>query len=414
MKSIYGGLIVMALLVLQSSACKKTSQGDQQKLQEAIDNTRLDLEKSLGNDVPSLSVLIETPNGSYFTTSVGKNGKTITENTNFRFASNTKNFTATAILNMMQDGWLNIDDKITAIMPGSNIPYVPDMADWNFPHKNEITIKELLQHNAGVYDLTNDATQLSFNGDTYADHILETTVNHQFTTTEYISVLTANNLTYGPPNTVYHYSNTGYSILGEIISRIYTFHVGADKTYADYMYDKITGPKAKVPLDIHFVQLATDQQLPEPYVTGMIRLPDSLSITDRENASGHVAEGNGIGTMHDLNKYIRTLMKGKNVLTQQSVALMQTAKGLAPPPAGGNHDYALGCFHMPGLGYGHNGATEGYLSLMLYDPETDVSVIVMLPYWDFTNMASTENSSFAQCLDALQKAGMAAKTALGY
>lgn len=401
-------LVTLGWMALHVMACsKKKDSNFQSKLDLAIEQERQSLEKALGADVPSLSILIESPKGRYFTSSTGKNGKAITEFTNFRFASNTKNFTSTAILNMMQDGWLNLDDKITANIPNSNIPYVPDNAQWDFPHKNEITIKELLQHNAGVYDLTNDITQYQINGNTYAENMLEIQPDHQFTTTEYIGVLTQQNLTYGVPNSVYHYSNTGYSILGEIISRVYSYHMSQAKTYADYMYDKITGPTSPLPLNVHFIENATDQQLPSPYTTGMIHYTSHTEVTDKENASGHVAEGNGVGNMSDLNQYIRSLMKGRNVLKAESIDLMKNSIGPATKPE--NNNYALGCFHLDNLGYGHNGATAGYLSLMVYDPDTDVSVIVLLPYWNLSG-----DETFTKCLYALNNAGLSARTALGY
>jgi D-alanyl-D-alanine carboxypeptidase len=401
-------LLALSWMTIQGAAsCSKSGSANQSKLDVAIEQERQSLEKALGNDIPSLSVLIETPDGKYFTSSAGKNGKAITEFTNFRFASNTKNFTAAAILNMLQNGWLSLNDKITANIPGSNIPYVPDNAQWNFPHKNEISIKQLLQHNAGIYDLTNDTSQYHINGATYTDYLLTTQPNHQFTTTEYVSVLTQHNLTYGLPNTVYHYSNTGYSILGEIIGRIYSFHEGKARTYADYVHNKITGATAKVPLAVRFIEDANDQQLPLPYVTGMIRTATNTEITDKENASGNIAEGNGIGCMADLNLYVRSLMKGENVLGSVYVKTMQTTIGPATKPE--NNNYALGCFYLKNLGYGHNGATTGYLSLMVYDPATDISVIVLLPCWDLSGPGT-----FEKCLHALNNAGLAARTALGY
>ena len=397
-------LVVATLL----AACNK--EGDetheQQQLDAAITTLRMNLEKELGHDVPSISVLVQSPKGAFFTSSAGKNGQAITENTYFRFASNTKNFTATAILKMMQDGWLHIDDKIIDLIPTTSETYVPNSPEWAIPHKNEITIKQLLQHNAGVYDVSNDPVP-GFGGLPYVEYMLENAPLHQFTATELVNQVTINNLSYGAPDQVYHYSNTGYTILGEIIARVYSARSGQTKTYADYLKDQIHGPASKVPLNLYFVENASDQQLPSPYITGMIQYPTNTVITDKINASPHAAEGNGVGTMALLNRYIRTLMKGENVLTTASVTLMQKEEGAANTP---QTHYALGCSHHPILGYGHNGATEGYLSTMMYDPVTDVSVIVVIPYWDLTDGSTSLN----KCLQALVKAGIAGREALGY
>lgn len=402
-------LCLSAIIVLTvTSSCndRVNENSDQQKLDNAISTLRTNLEIELGHDVPSISILLETPKGTFFTSSPGRNGKAITEDTYFRFASNTKNFTAAAILNMMQDGWLNIDDKIIDNIPGTTQSYVPNTPEWTILHKDEITIKELLQHNAGVFDVSNDPVP-GCGGLPFVQYMLNNSPNHQFSSTELVNQVTINNLTYGAPNTVYHYSNTGYTMLGEIIARVYTARSGQPKTYGDYLKDKIYGPSTKVPLNLYFVDQATDQQLPSPYITGMIQEPTKTTITDQINASPHVAEGNGVGTMAQLNRYIRTMMKAENVLTKNTVMMMQKDKGVANPP---QTEYGLGCSHNAILGYGHNGATEGYLSTMMYDPKTDISVVVVIPYWDLTD----GNNSLGKCLQSLVNAGISGRQSIGY
>ncbi|MBD2757260.1 hypothetical protein [Spirosoma validum] len=64
------------------------------KVQEAVDKVRADLENSLGNKVPSLNVLIQTPTEKIFVSSVPSGTTPVIESANFRFASNTKHFTA--------------------------------------------------------------------------------------------------------------------------------------------------------------------------------------------------------------------------------------------------------------------------------------------------------------------------------
>jgi D-alanyl-D-alanine carboxypeptidase len=105
-----------------------------------------------------------------------------------------------------------------------------------------------------------------------------------------------------------------------------------------------------------------------------------------------------------LSDYIRTLMKGQNVLYASSAELMRTSKG--PATTSG---YALGCSDFTGIGYGHNGATEGYLSLMAYDPKSDVSVVVLFPFWDVRS-----DEKFTRCLNTLNTTAIEAKRTLGY
>lgn len=400
-------ILLMAAIACLAFSCNKKSKSDPthtEKVQTAVDGVRKDLSEALGMDYPSISVLIQTPAEKIFVSSSAAGAPAVTADTRFRFASNTKNFTGAAILKMHQDGWLDYEAKITDTIPSTSQTYVPATPEWAFPYYDQITIKQLLQHAAGVFDIDNDAVP-GYGGQTYTEYILNTDPGHQFSTDEMVGVLTSKNLSYFAPGTGYHYSNTGYSILAKIISRVYSSKSGTVKTYSDYMKDFIVGPNAPVPLSsVNFPILASDITLPDPHIKGTVLEPSGTTIYDEANMSAQPGEGNGYGTMNDLNTYIRTLMKGENVLTPATVALMQHDVSTA------NAEYGLGCTHRPNLGYGHNGARIGYLSTMLYDPATDVSVVVLLPLWDLRN----GNESFLHCFNALTDAGYAARAALGF
>jgi D-alanyl-D-alanine carboxypeptidase len=399
---------ILLTLNLFFSCKESTTVGSQstyyEQVMHAVDSVRVSLESQINRTVPSLNLLIHTPTEYIFVSTVHSGISPITKDTYFRFASNTKNFTSTAILNMQEDGWLDINALITDNIPGSNIPYTPITPEWNIPNKNSITIKQLLQHSAGVFDVDND-TVPGCGGMSYVEYRLTLDPMHQFTSTELVEQVTINNLYYFFPGTNHHYSNTGYTILGEIAARVYSFRSGSTKTLSDYLSEYVTGGSTPVPLDVHFPNLATQNQLPSPYVSGTIidRNGNTIIITEH-NMSAHVAEGNGYGTMSELDKYIRTLMKGYNVLTPGSVDLMKNQ--LSP----GDTTYALGCIKVTNLGYGHNGAIYGYLSYMLYDPAYDASVIIMMPFWD----ESGGFQSFATCMRTLLNAGYAARKILGY
>lgn len=376
----------------------------QQKVQAAVDKIRKDLSDSLGFPFPSLNVLIQTPAEKIFVSSVSESKNKVTADTYFRFASNTKNFTATAILNMYEDGWLDYKAKITDIIPGSKaIPYTPNTEDWDIPYKNEITIEQLLQHSAGVFDVDNDPVP-GYDGLSYTEYTQKLDPTHQFTTREMVRVVKDKNLVYFRPGMAHHYSNTGYSMLAEIIKRVYSSRSGKDKTYADYLEDFVVGDYTPVPMKVHFPVLATDDAMPDPHIISTVLSPDGAERFDKYNMSAQVGEGNGYGTMSQLNIHIRTLMKGQNVLKPATVELMK--KDLSP----GDLRYALGCTLTPNLGYGHNGARIGYLSLMAYDPDYDVSVVAMIPLFDLRN----GNESFIKCYTSIYDAGYAARAALGF
>ena len=396
-------LLIMALLVL-NSGCEKNdvsyAEETQLKMDAIADSVRQSVEAKIGKVVPTLNIFIQTPKGSWFSSSAGEGYQPLTSDTYFRFASNTKTFTSTAILNMHEDGWLNINDLITDHIPGSNLPYVPASAAWSIPHKGEITIKMLLQHSAGVYDVDNDPVP-GFDGQSFTDFTSSTDPNHQFTAEEMVEQAALHQLSYFAPGTGHHYSNTGYVILSEIAGRVYSFHAGSQKHLSDYLYDKITGPAAVIPIDAHFPYLATDLEMPSPYSCGHLLIePDNTITLCGFNMSGQVGEGNGYASMKSLNTFIRSLIKGQNVLTPSTVQQLTTS--WSP----GNDAYALGCLYLRNLGYGHNGARIGNLSLMSYDPETDVSVICYISAWEIPDIMLT--------LQSIYDLAYAARTALGY
>ncbi|HLL44671.1 MAG TPA: serine hydrolase domain-containing protein [Segetibacter sp.] len=400
-------VLLLCVMCVGMSSCKKNHhprEDNKQKIQVAVDKIRKNLSDSLGISFPSLSLLIQTRNEKIFVSSRGESGQVVTPDTYYRFASNTKNFTSTAILNMWEDGWLDYKAKITDMIPGSKLTYVPSTADWDFPYKEKITIELLMQHAAGVFDVDNDPVR-GYNGLSYTQAIQKANPRHQFTTSEMVKVLKEKNLSYFKPGEGYHYSNTGYSILAEIIKRVYTEKAGSDKTYADYMEDYLVGDYTPVPLKtIHFPVLATDIAMPDPHLISTILTPQGPQRYDNFNMTAQIGEGNGYGTMEELNKYIRTLMRGENVLKPATIKLMQKDVSTANPT------YGLGCSYMKNIGYGHRGARLGFLNLMAYDPNYDVSVIVMIPLYDERNLPA----SFMTCFNSLSEAAYAAREVLGY
>lgn len=403
MKS-YSRKFYIFLLLISISVNVNSQVTKQERIQNAIDSVRMKYEKAIKRTIPSLSILIHTPEDYIFVSSVASGIAPLTKDTYFRFASNTKNFTSASILHMQQNGWLNIKDKIIYNIPGSNLLYVPTTPEFAIPYKDEITIEQLLQHSAGVYDVDNDPVP-GFDGYSYTDYMDFHYPDHEFTLSELVHQAAKNNLSYFPPGKGYHYSNTGYTILSEIIERVYSVKSGSEKKYEDYLKDFIIGSTAPVPLGVSFPYKTTDLYLPDPNVPGNLWAPDSSVVFTKVNMSSHVGEGNGYGTFAELDKYVRAIMKGESVLNAASIELMQKTV------SDSNKTYALGCFYIEDLGYGHNGCIKGYLSLMMYDPLTDVSVIVMIPVNDYS---LPHEQGLVEGIKALVNAGFTARMRLGF
>lgn len=132
-----------------------------------------------------------------------------TPNTIYQIGSTTKEFTAAVVLKLIENHQLSLDDKL------SN--YFPD-----FARGNEITIKHLLTHTSGIYEILRDP--LAFNGGT------------QPRSKEQMLSFFMNKPLDFDPGTQYSYCNSGYMLLGLIIEKV------TGKPYEQVVKDFILKP----------------------------------------------------------------------------------------------------------------------------------------------------------------------------
>ncbi len=111
-----------------------------------------------------------------------------TPETIYNIGSITKQFTATCVMLLQQDGKLNVDDKLAKYLP-------------QFPWSKEVTIRELLNHTSGVPDY------------------LEIVDNNSLTIPKIVAALEKTKLQF-PPGSKYQYSNSNYIVAGVLVSKV--------------------------------------------------------------------------------------------------------------------------------------------------------------------------------------------------
>jgi D-alanyl-D-alanine carboxypeptidase len=342
-----------------------------------------------------MCVYLETPSGNYFASSGMQEG--VGRNTRFRIASNTKTFTSAAIMLLDQQGKLHIDDTIGSIIPDQEVPYVPDTSRYDIPNKASITIRQLLSHTAGVFDVTNEyipeACPVPYAGQNYPEYVLATDSGHQFSPDELVGVDADCQLSYFSPGADYHYSNQGYSILATIIERV------SGMPYDQFVLRNLIIPNGLTSTSVPM--RGDDQAIPSPFNPGYLYEDGVMTDVTQSNMSMNIAEGNIISSPSDLARWVRRLIRGEAGPNSASVAAMKEGT----PQSGGF--YGLGVISLVGLGYGHNGAHAGYLSLMVYDPAADVTTILYFNVWDVANMATDQAR-------LLINAAQDARAAVGY
>jgi len=137
----------------------------------------------------------------------------INENTSLHIASISKTFTAMAVLKLMQDGELNLEDE-----------YSKYFTTFNYPG---VTIRCLLNHRSGLPNYTYFMDNMGWDKSRFVTN--EDVLNFLITRkTELVDILS--------PNTHFSYCNTNYALLALLIEKI------TGKKYADYLSETFFTP----------------------------------------------------------------------------------------------------------------------------------------------------------------------------
>ena len=131
--------------------------------------------------------------------------------TNYRLASITKQFTAAAILLLVQDGRLRLDDPLREWLPS-----LPATAD-------RVTIRHLLTHSSGVPD--------------YED-LMQAETTGQLHDADVLALLEQHPGSYFAPGTGYRYSNSGYALLALVVER------ASRQSFQSFLHQRIFAPLA--------------------------------------------------------------------------------------------------------------------------------------------------------------------------
>jgi CubicO group peptidase (beta-lactamase class C family) len=253
----------------------------------------------------------------------------------YQIASLTKQFTAVAILQLVEQGRIVLDDPVTKFFPQAP-------ALWN-----EITVHHLLTHTSGLRDVEElSATEITLG------------LQHPQNVDEVIAGLKEVAL-WSTPGSQFKYGSTGYRLLAGIIEQV------TGLRSEEYFQLHIFSPLG---LESTFDCHGRYDELAQGYrITG-----GSLEPVLTYDLSRIVGPSGLCSTAADLIKWQEALVTGQ-LISAESYQRMITPTTLTdgtPIPYG----YGLG------LGEGavaHGGATAGFRSWMAYYPEHDLTLVVL-------------------------------------
>ncbi|MBX3086215.1 MAG: serine hydrolase [Anaerolineae bacterium] len=315
---------------------------------------------------PAGALLVRTKDWQYakakgFTMQGGSDK--VTPEMAFQIGSNTKMMTSTIILQLHEEGQLNIDDLMSK--------YLPDIAA-RIPNGDKVTIRHLLSHRSGIWDFVDGSrpkpgeTEKPKDGLFYVALDDERLFTRDYTPEELIDFAVKNGKPEFAPGSVneegkpnFAYCNTGYVLLGMII-------------------EKVTGQKAEAAFRTRiFDPLGMTQSYLETSVPKKGATPqgylDGRDVTNF-NLSMAWTAGSVIATPSDMATFITALLTGKLFKNPATLALMESDPTINAPTGG---DYALGLqdkAHGGGL-WGHGGQTLAFESDVAYDVETGMAIV---------------------------------------
>ena len=181
---------------------------------------------------------------------------------------------------------------------GTELSYLPETAEYDIPFKDQITIWQLLNHTAGVFDVVN-----SDEGTLFIDSLFSVDPNYTITIDIMTSFIAQKQYYQFEPGAAWNYSNSGYQLLAKIIERV------SGKTYSEFLTEEFV-----IPLELNetsFPYEGTEQTLPEPYLDSYLWLIDQQIPMTTENMSKNIGEGNMISSVNQVSLLDGLMFKAK-------------------------------------------------------------------------------------------------------
>ncbi len=299
----------------------------------------------------------------------------MTAQTKFRMASHSKLFTATAVMQLREQGKLHLDDPVAKYLPWFAVtPTGPD--------DSPITIEELLTHDSG---LPREA----------GDHW----TTFDFPTREQLKALMPKRQAAFAPETRWKYSNLAYTLAGLVVEAV------SGETWADYVTRHIFQP-------LGMTNSSVDED-----VTGLAtgygrRMPDGTrQVMPFVDARGMAPATGLTSTVEDMARFVSAqFRKGRagedRILSAASLREMHRVRMMENNWTRGNAIGFSVTRNRDKVYVGHGGSYPGYITQTMIDLNGKVGVIVLTNAQDgdasgiATQLMNTVGAAVARAADA--------------
>ncbi len=268
-----------------------------------------------------------------------ENAVAVTPATVFRIGSVTKQFTSSAIMQLVEKGKLSLDDTLGAMLPGAP------------PRWRGVTLRQLLNHTSGIPSYTDlgPKWQRRWREDMLPDTII---------------AMTAGDSMWFAPGAKWRYDNSGYVLLGMILER------ATGRPYARYLDETFFKP-----LGLSGTMYCYTRTIITHRAQGYDRLGKLFMNADYLSMTQPYAAGSLCSTTGDLVRWTDALHSGK-VVSAASFAQMTTPTGAAAPSHYGFGLQIDSLERHPRIS--HGGGIHGFVSMVARYPNDSLTVVVLV------------------------------------
>lgn len=265
----------------------------------------------------------------------------IATNTVFRIASITKQFTTVALMRLVEQDKLSVDDPLTRFFP-------------DYPtNGQQITVHHLLTHTSGIFSYTDDPEfglkKMRF--DRTPEQLLQ-----EFSRVPFDFA----------PGTDYHYNNSAYILLGLIIEQV------SGMSYADYLHREIFQPLGMT----QSCYLHNEPIVPHRASGYVPARNDTFENMGFLSMTQPYAAGAIGSTVIDLARWDKALDENK-LISAATLRKMQTSATLNDgTPTGYGYGWFVDGFFGHRVVF-HPGGITGFSTIMVKFPEDEMTIIVL-------------------------------------
>lgn len=351
------GIIVVAFLM--STSILAQDYFDSATAQDAISTFQLVLEADLpSEEYGAITAGIVHQGKIDWTESYGwadgENKIAASRETTYRIGSITKSITAALLLDLNEDGLLELDDSIEQ--------YLPEIRELiNYGQHDPITFRQLASHTAGLVREPSDSK-------TAAAGPLS---NWEQKALDAIEMTEIDRL----PGERYHYSNIGFGLLGLAASRV------ADIPFMELVESRLFEPLAMTS-SFFILNPSREINLATGYFNIRGVVPTELPENEHGGRGYKVPNGGVYSTVDDLAKFIGEFTNdtGAQILSSSSKTEMLRIH----TPENNREGYGLGFTIVTTPNdtkfVSHSGSVAGYSAYLVFDPAAQIGVVFLRNY----------------------------------